>query len=414
MSPRAGIDLDEVRDVVASLDAAVAPVAHASSLPPECYTSESFWAFEREAVFGHSWFCVGRLEEVPQPGDWFSIDVAGEPLLVVRGEGDEVHVLSNVCTHRHHLVAEGRGHVERYFRCPLHSWAFEPDGTLAHPTGMHATEDFDASQWCLPRLRTEVWHGFVFANHDPDAAPLAPSLARLEPEMRAHGVAYLRTTPVEETAVFPWNWKTMHEGGIEPFHTHFLHKGVHDFAPWPELDDARPGEGMVMHATRFREPDQSFNPIWKALFPPLPGLSEEQRQRVTFVALLPTLYFGLMPDHVFWLLILPEGPDGMRLRQGYLLHPTAWEVPNVEHRIQWIADGLSAYFVDDASANASIQRGRSSRYARPGRYAAEEAPLPHLNRWLAARYRDEWARLTGEVPATAVPAPRPSNLTPVP
>lgn len=387
------IDLDEVARVVDALDAATAPVTAASSLPPSCYTSESFYEFEREAVFGRSWFCVGRLEEVPERGDWYSIEVAGEPLLVVRGEGDEVHVLSNVCTHRHHLVAEGRGRVERYFRCPLHSWAFAPDGTLAHATGMQQTEGFSPADWCLPRLRTEVWHGFVFAHHDPDAAPLAPTLTRLEPEAEAYGLAGLRTTPVEDTEVLPWNWKTMHEGGIEPFHTRFLHKGLHDFAPWPELDDWDDGQGMVMHPTRFRELDQSFNPVWRALLPVLPGLDEERRQRVTFVALLPTLYFGLMPDHVFWLLVLPEGPGAMRLRQGYLVHPDAFALPNFEHRVRWIADGLSAYFVDDAAANASVQRGRTSRYARPGRYSAEEAPLPQVNRWLAERYRRGYGEL---------------------
>lgn len=389
------IDLDELATVVAALDEATAPVERARSLPPLCYTSPSFYELERRAVFGRSWLGLGRADQVPEPGDWFSIEVAGEPLLVVRGHDGEVHVLSNVCTHRHHLVAEGEGHAERTLRCPLHSWAFELDGTLAHATGMQATEGFDPGEWCLPHLRTEVWHGFVFANHDPDAEPLAPSLAKLEPEAEAYGLADLVTTEVEQTEVYPWNWKTMHEGGIEPFHTHFLHKGLHEFAAWPERSPWDDGDGVVMHATRFRTPDQGFNPVFRTLLPPLPGLDAERRQQVTFVALLPTLYFGFLPDHVFWMLILPEGADGMRLRQGFLVHPDARAEPQFEHRVRWIADGLSSYFRDDATANASIQRGRASRYARPGRYAAEEDPLPQVNRWLAERYRAAHEELLG-------------------
>ncbi|MCU1455676.1 MAG: hypothetical protein JWN46_3822 [Acidimicrobiales bacterium] len=397
------LDPVELAAVVASLDDATAPVTAAWSLPPACYTSESFYAFEREAVFGRSWLGLGRLEQIPAPGDWFSIEVAGEPLLVVRGAGQEVHVLSNVCTHRQHLIAEGTGHVDRYFRCPLHSWAFERDGTLAHPAGMQDTEGFDRADWCLPRLRAEVWHGFIFANHDPEAAPLAPSLAKLEPEAEAYGLADLVTTEPWDTDVLPWNWKTMHEGGIEPFHSHFLHKGLHEFAPWADFHEFEPGDGAVTHYTRFREPDQSFNPIYRTLLPVFPGLDEERRQRVMFVAMLPTLYFGFMPDHVFWLLVLPESAGSIRLRQGYLVHPDARDVPNFDHRIEWIADGLSAYFRDDATANASTQRGRASRYARRGRYASEEQPLPMVNRWLAERYRAGYRKLVPEQAATFRP-----------
>lgn len=395
-----------VAEVIAALDDAVLPVGQATSLPPAAYTSEDFFAFERRAVFEHSWVGLGRLEEIPTEGDWFSIEVAGEPLLVVRGAGDDVHVLSNVCTHRQHLVAEGSGHIDRYFRCPLHSWAFNPDGTLAHAAGMSATDDFAPADWCLPALRTEVWHGFVFANHDHDAAPLAPSLAKIEPEAEAYGLADLVTTEPYWSDVLPWNWKTMHEGGIEPFHTHFLHKGIHEFAPWPDFHEFDEGDGAVTHYTRFREPDQSFNPIWRALLPTLPGLDDERRSRVMFVALLPTLYFGLMSDHVFWMLILPEGAGSIRLRQGFLVHPDATEVSNFDHRVEWIADGLAAYFKDDATANASIQRGRGSRYARPGRYAAEEQPLPMVNRWLAERYRAQYEREHPEAAVSVRTRPR--------
>ncbi|MDW5594119.1 Rieske 2Fe-2S domain-containing protein [Conexibacter stalactiti] len=77
--------------------------------PPEAYSSPAFHAFEQEAIWRREWVLAGRLEEIPSPGDYFSIEVAGEPLLVVRGDDGEVTAMSAVCRHRGMLVAEGRG-----------------------------------------------------------------------------------------------------------------------------------------------------------------------------------------------------------------------------------------------------------------------------------------------------------------
>lgn len=387
-----GGDRQEVSRVVRELDRATADVTVARGLPMECYTSESFHRFELDAVFGRSWLGLGRVEQIPEPGDWFTVEVGGDPLLVVRGRDREIRVLSAVCTHRHHLLVEGAGHTDRLFRCPLHSWAFDDTGALVHATGM-AGSVFDKDRHCLPSLKVEVWNGFVFANHDPDAEPLAPTLLKAEEVAADYHLDELVTSPPIDSGPFPWNWKTMFENGIEPFHTHFLHRGQHDFAsttgflPWDE------GDGAVLHPTWFDEVDQSFNPLWRGLLEPLPGLTSEQRRQVVFVCALPTLYFGLMPDHVFWMLILPEGPGAVRLRNGILHHPSATALPNFEARIGWVVEGLMMLFAEDSAANSSVQKGRASRYAEPGPYSTEEATLPQLNRWLAARYRAEHARM---------------------
>lgn len=386
------VDRDELDRVVRSLDAATADVAVARGLPMECYTSASFHAFELDAVHGTSWLGLGRVEQVPDPGDWFTLVVGDDPLLVVRGRDGAVRVLSNVCTHRHHLLVEGSGHTDRLFRCPLHSWAFDDTGTLVHATGM-AGSDVDPGEHCLPSLRVEVWNGFIFANHDPDAAPLAPSLAKVGSAASGHRLDELVTTPPVDSGPFPWNWKTMFENGIEPLHTHFLHRGQHDFAPDADFLPWDAGDGAVLHPTWFKEIDQSFNPLWRGLLEPLPGLTLDQRRQVMFVCVPPTLYFGLMPDHVFWMLILPEGPGHVQLRNGILHHPSAARLPNVDARLDWVVDGLLSLFAEDAAANTSVQRGRRSRYARPGPYSPEEATLPQMNRWLAERYRAGHARL---------------------
>jgi phenylpropionate dioxygenase-like ring-hydroxylating dioxygenase large terminal subunit len=388
------VDRDELAGVIAALDASTADVSTAVGLPRECYVSSSFFEFERVAVFERSWLGLGRVEQIPEAGDYFALEVCDEPLLVIRDRDGGINVLSNVCTHRQHVLAEGHGRVTGVLRCPLHGWGFEPSGALRYASGMGGVVGFDPRDHCLPSLRVEVWNGFIFATHDHSAAPLAASLAKVTEAAARYGLEDLITTDPVTTGPFPWNWKTMFENGIEPFHTHFLHKGQHDFAPEPEFVEWDEGDGAVLHPTYFREPDQSFNPLWRGLLEPLPGLDEDLRRQVMFVAALPTLYFGLMPDHVFWMLILPVGPGEVMLQNGILHHPDALSLPNFDERMNWIVQGLNLLFVEDASANSAVQRGRRSRYARPGRYAPEEATLPQVNRWLAAAYRAGYERLT--------------------
>src|SRR5690606_38307067 len=98
-------------------------------------------------------------------------------------------------------------------------------------------------------------------------------------------------------------------------HTSYVHKGYHDMAPasnarFCEWDDE---DGQVMHPTYFRHLDGGFNPTWKAMFPVIEGLSEEQRSRVMFASVLPTAFFALMPDQVFLFMILPQSAGRITL-----------------------------------------------------------------------------------------------------
>ena len=79
----------------------------ARSLPLDAYTSQDLFDAEIERVFRNEWICVGREEQIRQVGDWFSADIAGEPVVVTRNEHGEISALSGVCRHRYMTVAQG-------------------------------------------------------------------------------------------------------------------------------------------------------------------------------------------------------------------------------------------------------------------------------------------------------------------
>jgi phenylpropionate dioxygenase-like ring-hydroxylating dioxygenase large terminal subunit len=95
-------------------------VTEAVALPKECYTSREFFEFELATVFSTEWLCLGRLEQVPTPGDYLRVDVADDPLIVLRDDHAEIRVLSAVCAHRSMVIVEGRGNCGRRLVCPYH------------------------------------------------------------------------------------------------------------------------------------------------------------------------------------------------------------------------------------------------------------------------------------------------------
>ena len=159
---------------------ATLPDSAAVSLPPAGYASPELFRVEVQQIFEQEWVPLGRAEEIPEPGDYFTTELAGDPLLIVRGDDHEVRVLSNVCRHKWTVVASGQGNT-RVFVCPYHAWTYARDGSLVGAKYMERTAGFKMQDCRLPVLRSEVWGGFVFVNLDPQAQPLAPRLSKLEP-----------------------------------------------------------------------------------------------------------------------------------------------------------------------------------------------------------------------------------------
>lgn len=372
----------------AGLERSTDAVGRATTLPPAVYTDEAWYAFEREAVFSREWLCLGRESDVAAPGDYLTAEVAGEPLIVVRGRDGTVRVLSAVCQHRAMLVAEGSGSCAT-FRCPYHHWTYGLDGRLLGTPAMQRTEAFDRAEHGLPGLRCEIWQGFVFANLDPDAAPLAPTLAKLDPLLEHFDLAGCRPrAATDRFPAMPWNWKVMLENFNDGYHASRLHAGVHDFCP-SELASFLPwedGDGAVVRTNGFLHPDGGFNALQQAMLPIFPGLTNQERSRVTFALVPPTLAIGAAPDQVFYFLVRPTSPGTIDLEIGYLFHPDALADPLFEQRYQLSAVGVGQIVAQDVATTTAVQKGLGSRFARRGRYSWQEEAQAQLNRWLVRRY----------------------------
>jgi phenylpropionate dioxygenase-like ring-hydroxylating dioxygenase large terminal subunit len=388
---------DTVKRLLDSLAASQGDVSTALSLPPECYTSPEWFEFEKRAVFDRDWIALGHHSDVADPGDYFTIEVLGEPLIVVRGKDEEIRVLSAVCRHRGHLLGEKRGNTAS-FTCPFHAWSYDLEGGLISAPEMSGTLPFEELRRtaCLPSFRIEIWNGFIFVNLSGEAQPLAPRLTRLDALIANHEMSELASIVPVEWAGNKWNWKFMQENALEPYHTHYLHAGIHDFAPssntrfteWDEGDD-----GAVFREVEFTHIDGGFNIANKALFPPLPNLTDAERSRVVFAGVMPNLFLGAQADVVFYYIILPIAPGEITLRVGVLTSYDNLSLPTAGLLLKGTIDGVAIYNEQDTAANMATYKGMNSRVAPRSRWAPNEKTLAQLNNWLIKRYKDYAATL---------------------
>ena len=148
------------------------PLEKAWTIPAPWYFDERLAQLERESVFAANWQVVGHLDQVKEPGQFFTIDVNNEPLVVVRGDGGKLRAFYNVC--RHHaaaVVPEAQG-CAKNFRCPYHGWTYGNDGALKGMVEFEGVCNFDRADNGLVPVRVDTWENFVFVNLEGRASPL--------------------------------------------------------------------------------------------------------------------------------------------------------------------------------------------------------------------------------------------------
>jgi phenylpropionate dioxygenase-like ring-hydroxylating dioxygenase large terminal subunit len=375
------------------MESSIVDVNEACMLPPSCYSDPEFFKFEMDAIFAKEWLCVGREAWIQTPGEYFTADQAGERIIIVRQQDGTVAALSAVCQHRAMLVAEGRG-KSRTFICPYHHWTYGLDGALVGAPAMEKACNFDKSQVSLPKIRVEIWLGFVFVNFDTEAAPLTPRLTPVTNLLKNYDVETAEESeyPGEPSREY-WNWKVRFENSNDGYHANRLHAGpVHDIVPsslasFPELPRDTAG---YFRYNQTLHPDASFNPTLKAVLPVFPKLTDAERHRMLFINVPPTLFIVGRSETLTYNIFFIHGPAEMSSQRGWMVSSGTKTQPLFKERLQMNVDGSKPIFEQDRHVDELVQVGLRSRYAARGRYSWQEKSQQEFNRWLVDRYRRHW------------------------
>lgn len=197
-------------------------------LPPRAYTSDDFLALENERLFPNAWTFVEFAHDLAKPGDVVPVEVAGQPVLLVRDTKTEIRAFHNVCRHRGTILVEESKNVGRFLTCPYHTWEYGLDGALRstpHFGGPHnaVPEGFDPARYGLKPVRCAVWHDWIFVNLSGDAPDFDAYVAPLAKQLDGVGVSEAKPVATIEFGEVKANWKFLMENFIEPYHVQFVH-----------------------------------------------------------------------------------------------------------------------------------------------------------------------------------------------
>ena len=356
-------------------------------LPARDYFDDDVWRLERETVFARSWFCIGRAEELPAPGDYVARDVAGEGVIAVRGKDGAIRAFFNVCRHRGTVLCdEGAGNTKGAFVCPYHNWAYDLEGTLVGtPNVRDDDRGFDRSDYPLRGVACQEWEGFVFVHLGADPQPLLEHLAG-EPdgplEYERYRVGELRTAHriVYEVAA---NWKLIHDNYNECLHC----PGVH-----PELSAIVPmfRKGMVFDPERpdlgatLGEGVTTFTMTGTSALPTLPGLTETDCRTYWGYSIFPNVMMNLLSTGAMVYTLYPRGPAHTTIVSEYLYRPEVIAEPGFD--CSDMVEFLDLVSLQDRSVCERAQRGVSSKGFIQGVYPPQDALLHRFaQQYLAVR-----------------------------
>ena len=312
------------------------PVERASTLIPDAYTSADFFALEQERVFAASWVPVCVRDELPEPGSYLVVEVAGRSVVVCRNREGELRAHHNVCRHRGaQLLDPGEsGRAERFFQCPYHAWAYDLDGAcLGTPLftpkagipqdqrdafDMSGVEAFDKADHGLHAVRVDSWGALVLVCLDPDAPELEHELGDLPGRLAGHRLDEHRLLRRVEYSIDA-NWKLVAENFMEYYHLPWVHPGLVKVSPLKDHYRWQ-GAGLYMGFCTTPIAANTDSGGWQGL-PALPSLDEDDRTSARFAWLFPNVAINALPNHTFLMLLRPTEAGHTEEVTYLLAHP---------------------------------------------------------------------------------------------
>lgn len=294
----------QAHDFVAGLDGVIDryPKTKTQTLHVSLYTDEDRLACEREHLFGKHPVIVGHVSMLEKSGDHFTFDHLGKPLLIVRGQDEEVRIFLNVCRHRGTRLSDSEG-ISRTpnFVCQYHNWIYGLDGSLKSVPLKESFDGVDLTCRSLTQLPCHIEGGFIFVSLDPNAKPdIGGMLGEIAEDFDALNmegqVFFDRTVRIKKT-----NWKLILEAFEDGYHVIRLHRNsVGPMFLDSVSDIERLGSNLrsIVARDTFEEMRKKPNSDW------------DYRSDMTYAYFLfPNTIIIIHPDYISHLAVYPTAVD---------------------------------------------------------------------------------------------------------
>jgi choline monooxygenase len=340
-----------------------APLEYASTIPAAWYTDERFAQLERERVFDSNWIAVGRIDQVLSAGQFFTIELAGEPLIVVRGSDGQLRAFFNVCRHHAAAVMTEACGVAQHLRCPYHGWTYGLDGSLKGAPEFAGVCNFNRTENGLVPVRVASWESFVFVNLASNAPSLEDYLGDLRSRIDVSSLRFF----ARKSYTLACNWKVYVDNYLDGgYHVPHLHPSLNSVLDYTEYTIENGANYTLQSSPMVASEDASV-------------AQSRTGERAEYYWLYPNfminIYDGIMDTN----LVLPLGRDKCQVIFDFYFGDLTLELKAesvaVSDRVQ----------MEDVDICESVQRGLGSRAYMTGRLSVRREMGEHLFHRLLAR-----------------------------
>jgi carnitine monooxygenase subunit len=343
-------------------------------LPGWVYHNAAYHAVEMARVILPSWQIVCHVSDISDAGDWYTLDLLGESIVVVRGNDAQVRAFANICRHRAMRLVDGTQGCSKKLVCPYHAWVYELDGRLS---GIPMRGDYpalDMAENGLHAIDVEVWQGFVFVRLRDDGGPsVAAMMAPVEQEVAPYRFAEMRPIGTPWARDRQVNWKNVGDNYSDNLHIPVAHDGLTRLFARSYAIEAK---GWVDKMSGRIVETPSAN-VWERIYqthlPQVPHLSPEAQRTWLYFKLWPNCAFDLYADQIDFMHWVPTGPTTTTLRVlAYALPDDRRAMKVARYANERINRVVNR---EDTQLIEAVQRGMASAFFRPGPLATSEVCL---------------------------------------
>lgn len=349
------------------------PLTRANHAPGMLYHDPAVLEREKHVIFGRDWLCIGRAEEIAEPGDYKTYRLVEQPVLLCRKADGGIAAYSNTCLHRGVEIASGSGNATE-FACPYHGWLYDLEGKLLGAGHMRDTEGFDAKNCRLPTLPCETFQGWVFVSLNAKPEPFDRYIAEF-----ARNFGYLDMGPmklgIRREIPLKCNWKLMVENFIDFYHIGVLHRDtIGRFMKTTDVPYELRERGQVF----IEEYDAgSHTASGERFAEPIPALKDKPPRFSQAGVLTPNVNFFVRPDYVMLYASWPVDVNTMVMNQFIVFPQQAADsprFPEIKAQFLTMSDKILG---EDVAMVESLQNASKASHFVPGRMSRLEKGVQH-------------------------------------
>jgi phenylpropionate dioxygenase-like ring-hydroxylating dioxygenase large terminal subunit len=359
------------------------PRPHA--LPAWVYSHPELMRLEIERVLMPSWQIVCHVNNIPRSGDYQTLDVGPESVLVLRDRDGSIRGFHNVCRHRGSRLLDGAGTCPATITCPYHGWSYRQDGALVGVPMRDSFPGLDRAEHSLRPVRVDTALGFVFVCLAGDPPPVADTWGKLAEELAPYRLEEMVPLAPISTDVWHVDWKIAMDNYLESYHVPIGHPGLYRMFT-PDYEDQLSVPGVARGVSWMRE---QLSSRWsEARYQNLIGraathLPESLRRCWRFYSALPNLGIDVFPDQMDFFQLLPGGP-GKCIVRG-----TTFGLPGTSRELRaarFLSDRINTQVNnEDKWLCQRVQRGLGSSSYKPGPLSRLEVFMHEFHNLLRAR-----------------------------